>query len=324
MEKLDLKDRKILYELDIDSRKSNNQIGRKVGLSRSIVNYRISRLKEQGIIRNYYTLIDAMSLGFIPIRIHIKFQYTTSKIVNEIIDYFKKNKFSTLVGLVNGFFNLSVVIEVKDIHDFYDSWQDAKKKFGCYFEQYSFSFFINEMRFKSSYLLTNNIKKSDREDYTFIGKRKINGVDKLDINILQIISSNATISLLEVGKRYDLTAVAIKYRIKKLIEKGIILGFKTDIDLSKIGYNKFKIYLKLRNYNLRNDIINYVKYNQYLLNIDINSGESDIELEFVVTSNNQIHEIVSKLTDKFPNEIKNYDILSDIKLHKYVYFPEIN
>ena len=34
MEKLDLKDRKILYELDLNCRQSNAQIGKKVGLSR--------------------------------------------------------------------------------------------------------------------------------------------------------------------------------------------------------------------------------------------------------------------------------------------------
>jgi Lrp/AsnC family transcriptional regulator, leucine-responsive regulatory protein len=322
MIKLDIKDRKILYELDSDSRQSANQIGRKAGLSRSVVNYRISRLKEQEIIRNYYTLIDPMSLGFIPIRIHIKFQYTTSEIVNDIIEYFRKNKFSTLVGLADGFFNLSVVIEVKDIHDFYDSWQDAKKKFGYYFGHYTFSFFVNEMRFKSSFLLLNNIKKSDRDRYTFIGKRKISDIDQLDMNIIYSIASNATIPLIDIGKRLDLTSVAIKYRIKKLIEKGVILGFKADIDLSKIGYQKFKVYLKLRDYNIRSKIINYIKFNQYLLNIDTNSGESDIELEFVVVSNNQIHEIVNDLIDKFPNEIKNYDLVSNIKLYKYVYFPE--
>jgi hypothetical protein len=33
MEKLDLKDRKILYELDINSRQSFSQLGKKVGLS---------------------------------------------------------------------------------------------------------------------------------------------------------------------------------------------------------------------------------------------------------------------------------------------------
>jgi DNA-binding Lrp family transcriptional regulator len=41
MEKLDLKDRKILYELDCDSRQSFRAIGRKVGLSKDVVVNRV-------------------------------------------------------------------------------------------------------------------------------------------------------------------------------------------------------------------------------------------------------------------------------------------
>ena len=41
--KIDLKDRKILYELDLNSRQSNSTLGKKVGLSKDIVNYRIKK-----------------------------------------------------------------------------------------------------------------------------------------------------------------------------------------------------------------------------------------------------------------------------------------
>jgi len=55
MEKLDLKDRKILYQLDIDSRQSFRSIGRKVGLSKDIVATRVKKLQEKGIIIRFMT-----------------------------------------------------------------------------------------------------------------------------------------------------------------------------------------------------------------------------------------------------------------------------
>jgi len=58
MENLDLKDRKILYYLDINSRQSNSDIAKKVGLSKEVVNYRIKRLEKEGIIKGYYTVLD--------------------------------------------------------------------------------------------------------------------------------------------------------------------------------------------------------------------------------------------------------------------------
>ena len=85
---LDLKDRKILYQLDLNCRQSNTQIGKKVGLRKDIVSYRINRMEEKGVITGYWTDIDSFKLGYDVYRIYIKFQNATTDIKNEIIQYF--------------------------------------------------------------------------------------------------------------------------------------------------------------------------------------------------------------------------------------------
>ena len=52
---LDLKDKKILVELELNSRRSNNQIAKKVNLSKEVVKYRIDRLLEKGVILRFKT-----------------------------------------------------------------------------------------------------------------------------------------------------------------------------------------------------------------------------------------------------------------------------
>ncbi|MEM0493397.1 MAG: winged helix-turn-helix transcriptional regulator, partial [Candidatus Thermoplasmatota archaeon] len=47
---LDLKDRKILYELDLNARQSFGDIGKKVGLSKDSVAYRVKRMEDEGVI----------------------------------------------------------------------------------------------------------------------------------------------------------------------------------------------------------------------------------------------------------------------------------
>ena len=58
MKNLDLKDRKILYHLDINSRQSFSQLGKKVGLHKDVVAYRVKKLQEKGVIKCFYTEID--------------------------------------------------------------------------------------------------------------------------------------------------------------------------------------------------------------------------------------------------------------------------
>ena len=128
MTKLDLKDRKILHQLDLNSRQSASQIGKKIGLNRDVVVYRIKKLENEGIILNYYPVIDASKLGYISFRFYFVFQYTTPEIQNEIFEYFIKNKYTYFVGPIEGIYHLLVIMWVKNVTDFYSFYEETKKK----------------------------------------------------------------------------------------------------------------------------------------------------------------------------------------------------
>ncbi|MBB6501193.1 Lrp/AsnC family transcriptional regulator [Pedobacter cryoconitis] len=54
----------ILNELQLDSRISNAEIGRKIGLTAPAVAERIKRMQDEGIIKGFTTTIDFMQLGY--------------------------------------------------------------------------------------------------------------------------------------------------------------------------------------------------------------------------------------------------------------------
>jgi Lrp/AsnC family leucine-responsive transcriptional regulator len=60
-------------------------------------------------------------------------------------------------------------------------------------------------------------------------------MDEMDFKILELIESNGRISHEEIGKRLNLSRPAIHQRVNKLEQKGIILGYNTNIDWSKTG-----------------------------------------------------------------------------------------
>ena len=93
MENIDIKDRKILYHLDLDSRQSFSTIGHKVRLHRDVVAQRVKKLQDNGILVRFNTLIDNLKLGYITYRFYIKFQYITPDIKNEIINHFVNSKY---------------------------------------------------------------------------------------------------------------------------------------------------------------------------------------------------------------------------------------
>lgn len=61
-------------------------------------------------------------------------------------------------------------------------------------------------------------------------------MDSFDQKILKILQENARISYTELGKEIGLSGPAVKERVHKLEEAGVIKGYKAQLDLSKLGY----------------------------------------------------------------------------------------
>jgi len=62
MEKIDKKDKKIIYQMRNNCRLSYSQIGKKVGLHKDVVAYRVKRLQDLGIIKGFYTFYNPKKL----------------------------------------------------------------------------------------------------------------------------------------------------------------------------------------------------------------------------------------------------------------------
>ena len=100
--KLDLKDRKLLYELETDCRQSFSEIGKKIKLSKNSVAYRIANLEKEGILKYFRTVVDAGKLGYMTLNLYINLQNTTPKIEEEIIDFLKKKEIVTWLVSIDG------------------------------------------------------------------------------------------------------------------------------------------------------------------------------------------------------------------------------
>jgi len=321
MVKIDLKDRKILYELDKNSRQSLSQIGKKVGLHKNVVIYRIKRLKKIGVIRYFYTVIDSFKLGYSCFRVYLVLQKTTPDIREEIIDYFVKNKYTWWVGTFEGSYDLAVVMWVKDLHNFHIFWEETLKKYRDYFQSQTFCSYVQLQLFRHSFIV-DKYDKLDRETYEITGGGKKVKTDDLDFQILEILAKDARVAAIEIANKLETTVDTINNRIKKLQKLDVLQGFRISIDYSKLGYQFYKVNINLTNYSDRGRIIHYIKQNPHLIMIDKSIGYYDLELDFWVKNLKQFHKIMNDLTVAFPNSINNYTYVHNPQLHKMLYIPE--
>lgn len=315
MEKVDLKDRKILYHLDIDSRQSFRSLGKKVGLSKDVVTSRVKRLQEKEIINGFYLRFDYSKLGYTPLRLYFKYQYITPKIKKEIIDHFVNFKHSTVVFSVDGSYDLIVLILVKRVIDLFPFWQKTLDKFGDYFADRVFSVYASESIFEKPFLID---EKTDRKKTMLSGISKKINLDNLDFKILKLLSNNTRIPTIEIAKKLNSTSNIVHYRIKKLIESGLIVCFKTMIDWNKIGYHWYKVDLYLSEYSQIHKIIPYLEKNPYFYTVDHTIGYADLEIEWILKDVNHLNQIIEQIHEKFPRVVRNYRYFRVIKAHKFL------
>jgi len=324
LEKLDLKDRKILYQLDLNCRQSNTQIGKKIGLKKDVVGYRIKRMEEAGVIKGYWTNIDSYKFGYEVYRYYIVFQNVTSDIKNEIIEQLINYKNTWVVRSIKGLYDISLVLWVDSIPKFYSFWDEFNEKYGDYFAEKIFSVYLQDDAYPLSYLLLEEYEKSDRDKCLQTTGGEPVEIDDVDYKLLNYIVENARIPLIELAEKLGCSSQAANYRIKNLMKKRIIQAFRVNIDVSKLGLQEFKVDIWLKKLSKRKQIWNCIKYNPYVTFISTSAGYADLEIVFTTEDSDKLIEILEDVFSKFPGAVRKYIYWASKKTYKFRCMPEID
>lgn len=60
-------------------------------------------------------------------------------------------------------------------------------------------------------------------------------LDIIDRKIIYVLDFDARMSLTQLGKKVGISKQVAKYRIESLVKRGVIKGFYTDANASKLG-----------------------------------------------------------------------------------------
>lgn len=107
----------------------------------------------------------------------------------------------------------------------------------------------------------------------------IEGIDETDNRILEIIKDNARLTYREIGERAGISRVSVKARMDAMQEKGIIRGYQTVIDPTKVpGGTKFFLDIECAPDSFE-DIAEYLASGKMIRQIYCVSGECRIHAE---------------------------------------------
>jgi len=302
---LDLLDKKILTELDLNCRQPTSALAKKIGTSRNVIEYRISRLQEKGIIKGFITLTDPGKLGFMVWNVYMEFQNLTPLIEKKLINNLIKNKRVWWIAQTTGNWNLIYSIYVKDIKEFYNTVETFNSIYGNYILNQSMVAHVQVEVFSRGYFINKpSIGKTWYEKFDTIP------IDDTDKKILSILIKDARRSSIEIARELSTTPRVVTYRIKELVRKGIISRFKVLFDQTKMGMGYYKVLIHLKNLSKKQDesLKEYCRILGRVFYYENKVGPWMLELEMEVESYKETHELMKKMKERFPDYIKSYSI----------------
>ncbi len=121
---IDLKDKKILLELDLNSRTSFSSIAKKVNLSKEVVNYRINRLIENQVITNFTCIIDYSKINVLAFRTFLKLCNLEKEKFEEILNYLKRVSQIGWGVTIIGRWDINFIFWCRDVSEFSIFWKN--------------------------------------------------------------------------------------------------------------------------------------------------------------------------------------------------------
>lgn len=325
MGELDLKDRKILYELDLNARQTDKEIAKKVGLSREATRYRIQKLLDEGYINYFMTLINTMKLGYDWYRTFFKFQNVTLQKEKEIINWLKER--ASWITKVEGKWDLNTGIFCKNIYEFRDIINLFLLEFSEFIERYEVSVVTRMWHHHRDYLIDKKNKTSKAEvmGFSFGKDYKVDEIDKIDYRILEVLLKNARMKTIDIARNVGTTEMVVRYRIRNMVKKGIILGFRSFLNIKRLGYDYFKLHITLQNLNSQKKerILSYIFNHPNTAYTTELVGGADIETEFQVKGNEEFYKCIGELRRVFGEIIRDYEFMQYTDEYKFTYLPEI-
>ena len=236
---MDVKDRKILLELDRNPRISTTKLAKKVLLSQQVTDYRIKKLKED-VINQFGTVLNLSKIGYEQYR--VLFQLSASENEkSDLIKYLGTSKNIYWAAIVGGKWDLLTVVYVKNYDEFEDFLDNLFQKFK-FIRDYEALYSIYHEFYSHKYLGRNeNVIKLN-----LAASGDNLHIDEIDYCILNNIKSDCRKSSLETGRKCNVSYKTVQQRIEKMENQELIAGYR--LCLKTEDYKPYLLLISFQSY----------------------------------------------------------------------------
>lgn len=150
---------------------------------------------------------------------------------------------------------------------------------------------------------------------------KIVKLDEKDKKIIKELYKNSRQSFSSIGKGVGLPKNVVAYRVKRMIDEGLITLFCTIINREKMGYTNFRLFLKFHHFNeeLQKKLLETLKNIKNIHWVASLDGNFDICVIFLSKNLEEINLIYEKIVYQFDSFILDKEFSMQTKSYHLPY-----
>ncbi|MEM4137687.1 MAG: Lrp/AsnC family transcriptional regulator [Candidatus Anstonellaceae archaeon] len=323
---------KVLYYLDLNSSSTLSSVARKVGISPQRLEFIISKLEKNKIIKKYIPVIDYSKFSNYFIYFYlIKLTRCSYEEEEKLLEKICENKNCIFVYKLDGEYDLFFGVMAKELEEAYGIINKILKDFGQKILRKSFGIISNIYLFPRRYLL-NICEEKESEELFYEKARKehiIIGLSKEkvklgpeEIDILKILSSDSKTKVNQIGKILKINPQTVWYKIRKLTDKKIIPSFTILLDPQKYDhlFYFFDITTTAADENIIENLKNECKKFENLFRILSLMEKDRLIVLAVFRSEEEKLSFINFLKQKSKEEIKEIKSYRVSEIYKFKYF----
>lgn len=302
LEELDRLDRRILFELDKNSRQSYSELARSLKQGRDRVEYRVQRMREEKIIRGFTAAVDLYRLGFTIFKTYLRLENNKAR-VQEFVEYLRNHPRVYWIALTDGSWDLMIAVFARHAEEFHRIHQSILSAFNEIVLHFGMYTLTDLWVYRKSYLVG---RGQDHFRVGAVGEPM--EIDATDYALLKLLSRDSRQSYAELADQAKVTAAVARYRIEQMEKRRLIVGYRVEIDLNRIGMLFFKTQLFLRSYDeaLHTRFREWCGKNPHITYYIHQLGDCTIELEMEVLDYEDYNRIIDEIRGEFSRLIRNF------------------
>lgn len=305
-QKIDVKDQKLLSQLDVDSRQSLRQLARKIGMSEEATRYRLLRLQHKGIVTRFHAYLDYKRIGYHGYCVYCRYQTVPEEKKARVLAYLQQHDRVYWIAEYGGRFDLAFSVFAKTPDEFDTIYTEIIDACSEVITQSTFIIKLDARKYSRSYLAftrgPSSVKKSG----------EIYRLSYTEARVLQHLCADSRLSATDIAQATKVPLSTVLYTIKRLEKERIIRGYTVVLQPLAIGMQSYQVNVLTHGPTQKelNSLFSYCEKNDDIIVVVKTVGAWNFEIIYEVRDAKAMQAHLVELRSLFGHIIREAELMT--------------